>query len=152
MERKENQNLLRDERKIPMIKKLFGETEEIQFAYLQKRFKITAILLAVAAVLALLGEFASIEAALPIAGFLAAFAAYMWGWCFMGAFFGITTFGAIFSGRRNLFVGVLIVFLYLGIGLYFGAIVMIIGLCRFIQLKTKQVEIQKNSDQENYNS
>lgn len=151
MELKENLCLFKSERGMEMIKKLFGETEEIQFAYLQKRLKVTAILLAAAAVLALLGEFASLDMAFPVGGCLAAVATYMWGWSFMSGFFGITTFGAIFGGRRNVFVGMLIVFVYLGIGLYFGAIALIIGLCRFIQLKTRQVESRRNSEQESNN-
>lgn len=102
---------------------------------------ITAILVIIAGIIAIfLPEAASIALAI---------AAYVWGWSFMGAFFGITTLGSIFAGGRNLFVGMMIFFLYLSIGYLFGIFAFIIGTCRFIQLKSEQIRLRKESEQYN---
>lgn len=131
-----------------MIKKLFGETEDIQLAYLQKKIKITVILLAITVIGLILRE--KIEWIGIIAEGLPAIIAYVWGWSFMSAFFGITTFGTIFAGNRNLMVGLLILLAYMCIGYFFGAIALLLGICRFIQLKTKQVKMRKEAQQQEY--
>lgn len=124
-----------------MIKRLFGETKEAQLAFLKKKMIITAILVIIAGIIAIfLPEAASIALAI---------AAYVWGWSFMGTFFGITTLGSIFAGGRNLFVGIMIFFLYLSIGYLFGIFAFIIGACRFIQLKAEQIRLRKEAEQYN---
>ena len=121
-----------------MIKRLFGETKEAQLAFLTKKMIITAILVIIAGIIAIfLPEAASIALA------------YVWGWSFMGTFFGITTLGSIFAGGRNLFVGMMIFFLYLSVGYLFGIFAFIIGACRFIQLKAEQIRLRKDAEQYN---
>lgn len=111
-----------------MFRKLFGETDEEQLAYLQKRVIITAICLVVDIVLFILAQGAGITF----------FCCYMWGWSFMRAFFGLATFGAIF-GRNPVLIAVIIV-AYIFLGLIAGAVCMFLGVGRYIFLKVKYVK------------
>lgn len=108
-----------------MFRKLFGETDEEQLAYLQKK----VILTAVCAVL-------DIAVLIFAHGILfLALCCYYWGWGFIRAYFGITTFGAIFS--RNVVVGSLIIGVFLVLGWIVGAVCMFLGVGRYIFLKVK---------------
>lgn len=108
-----------------MFRKLFGETDEEQLAYLQKKVIITAVC-AVLDIAVLI--FAQGILFLPLCG-------YYWGWGFIRAYFGITTFGAIFS--RNVVVGALIIGVFLVLGGIVGAVTMALGVGRYIFLKVK---------------
>lgn len=105
-----------------MFRKLFGETDEEQLAYLQKKVIITAVC-AVLDIAVLI--FAQGILFLPLC-------CYYWGWGFIRA---ITTFGAIFS--RNVVVGALIIGVFLVLGGIVGAVIMTLGVGRYIFLKVK---------------
>lgn len=68
-----------------MFRKLFGETDEEQLAYLQKKVILTAVC-AVLDVAVLIFAHGILFLAL---------CCYYWGWGFIRAYFGITTFPAL---------------------------------------------------------
>ena len=125
-----------------MFRKLYGETEEDQLYYLSGKLKTSAIM-AIAAVisvgiwfvLALLKVYAVSDLALVLASILYIVIIYKWGWGFMRAFLGVTTFGAILS--NNIVWGILIFFLYIIVGAILGIANLFIGILRFIYLRTK---------------
>ena len=108
-----------------MLRKLFGETDEEQLAYLQKRVLITAICLALDVIMLIFFQGAG----------LTLFCCYIWGWSFMRALFGFAAFGAIF-GQNPVLVAVIIV-AYILLGLIAGAVCMVLGVGRYIYLKVK---------------
>lgn len=108
-----------------MFRRLFGETDEEQIAYLQKKVIIT-IVCAVLDIAVLIYAHGILFLGL---------CCYYWGWGFIRAYFGITTFGAIFS--RNVVVGSLMIGVFLVLGWIVGAICMSLGVCRYIYLKVK---------------
>lgn len=105
-----------------MFKKLYGETEEMQLEYLSKKLKTTLML----SPLILLGV-----------GILIIF--YMWGWDFIRTYFGITSFFAFLS--QNIILGVIIVIAFLLVGYILGFINLLLGILRFISLKSKRKEV-----------
>lgn len=111
-----------------MFRKLFGETDEEQLAYLQKRVLITAICLALDVIMLIFFQGAG----------LTLFCCYIWGWSFMRAFFGLASFGAIF-GRNPVLIAVIIV-AYIVLGLLAGAVCMFLGIGRYIYLKVKHTK------------
>lgn len=106
-----------------MFKKLYGETEEMQLEYLSKKLKTTLML----SPLILFGI-----------GILIIF--YMWGWDFIRSYSGIATFSALLS--RNIALAVIIVIAFLLIGYLLGFINLLLGILRFISLKSKQKEVK----------
>lgn len=121
-----------------MIKKLFGETEEMQFNYLQPRVVILGIgvvILLVGALLNAVGlSFGSSIGGLG--GGICALMAFVFGWAIMKGIFGIASIGALFSG--NVVIGIAIFVLFLMIGYFGGFIVAFIGICRFLVLLKKR--------------
>lgn len=113
-----------------MFKKLYGETEAIQFKYLRWRVILTFVDL----VLLLIGLLISEQVASVFGGGLVILV-YMWAWGYMRTWFGWTTFGAIFTG--NIMFGVIIFFLYFGLGYILGLLGFIVGTGRFIYLTVK---------------
>ncbi len=121
-----------------MFRKLFGETETMQLRYLQPRVIITAIDL----VLILIGIIAKSGGILELAGGIFAILALVWAWSFMKAWFGWTTFGAIFTG--NIVFGVIIFLLYIIVGYLLGMVSFIIGTGRYIYLLVKRSQTGLN--------
>lgn len=100
-----------------MIKKLFGQTEEEQFNYLQPRviaLFVGVLLLIMGAGLMKLGLG---EAVIGIAEGIFVIVLLMFGWAIMKGLFGFATVGTLFSG--NPVVGVVILVLFMIIG-YIG--------------------------------
>lgn len=110
-----------------MFKKIFGETEEMQLAYLQKRVILTVIAVSVAAVIGIFsGELEIVGGAFGLA------AMFIWGFGAIKALFGITTVGAIFS--RNVVIGVILFVLLLAVAFFTGVFIGILGIGRYIYL------------------
>lgn len=129
-----------------MFRKLYGETEEDQLYYLGKKVRTTVIMTAVSIVavlvwfiLSLVGSYNGLLASIPV--ILYVVAVYMWGWGFMKAFFGITSFGAIFSG--NVVISALIIFIYIFGGAILGMINFVVGTLRFIYLRVKHKKLSE---------
>lgn len=121
-----------------MLRKLFGETDEEQFAYLKPR--ITA--LGVAAVLVLIGALLTVigiglgQTIMGIGQFIWVILLFNFGWAIFKGLFGIASFGVCFS--NNVAFGCAIIMLYFMVGAVGGVIVSIIGLCRFLVLLKKR--------------
>lgn len=121
-----------------MIRKLFGETDEEQFAYLKPR--ITA--LGVAAICVLIGVLLTVvgvgigQTIMGIGQFIWVILSFNFGWTIFKGLFGITSFGVCFS--NNVIFGCAIIMLYVMLGAIGGVIVSIIGLCRFLFLLKKR--------------
>ena len=108
-----------------MFGRLFGETEQEQMQYLQKRVFITAGCLMVDIIgLIIAGS-----------GGLMGIMAYVWGWRTIRAFFGVATIGVVFS--RNVVLGTVIFVVFLLLGGLVGMVNMFLGIGRFIYLKVK---------------
>jgi ABC-type amino acid transport system permease subunit len=121
-----------------MIRKLFGETEEEQFHYLQTRLAALAIMLIITLIgflLALIGLGIG-EAIMKFGEIGVAIVLLVFGWAVMRALFGVATIFTLFSS--NIVVGVVIFVLYIMIGYFFGMFVAIVGLCRFLVLLKKR--------------
>ena len=121
-----------------MFKKLFGATREEELKLLTRNLIITifvpiGILLDVIGVAEILGY---VFICVPL---------YIWGWSIMKGLFGIVTIAALFTAYKNFVVGLLIFFAYILVGYFGGMIVFVLGLCRFVYLKTEQIKAKKNS-------
>ena len=121
-----------------MLKKLFGETDEEQFAYLKPRL----IVLGVAAVLVLIAWLLSLTGA-GISEMILSAGQLVWiiitlnfGWAILRGLFGIASIGALFS--RNFIFGAAIFVIYIMVGWVGGIVVSVIGLCRFLVLLKKR--------------
>lgn len=118
------------EAKNAMIKKMFGETEEQQLAYLRLRMPITLAVCGVGAV---------------VWPGIIVFAAYYWGWQFIKGWLGVTTFLTLLSFRGNIAVGVIIVVFFVSIGYLIGLVCSLIAFMRWLQLlircKRSNVEV-----------
>ena len=109
-----------------MIKKLFGETEEAQLAYLQPRLialGVGVIFLLIGFLLMKLGvpfgdEIGSLGVGICVITLL------IFGWAIMRGLFGFVTVGTLFSG--NPVVGIVILILFVGIGYIGGVFVAVI--------------------------
>lgn len=121
-----------------MIKKLFGETEEEQFAYLKPR--LTALGMGIVLIfigLLLSGRGIGFgDAAYRVGEIIFAVDLLAFGWAVMKGLFGIATVGALFS--NNIIIGSAVFVLYLVVGSTAGIIVAVIGLCRFLVLLKKK--------------
>lgn len=113
-----------------MFRNLYGETETMQFKYLRWRVILTFADL----ILLLIGLLINEQLASVFGGALVIIA-WIWAWSFMRAWFGWTTFGAIFTG--NLIFGIIIFLLYVILGYILGLFGFIIGTGRFIYLAVK---------------
>lgn len=118
-----------------MIEKMFGATEEEQYAYLKP--KLTA--LAVSLVLPLVGGLLYVIGLQTIGAVLAGIGQLVlviellvFGWAIMRALFGYATVGILFS--NNIVLGSVIFVLYIMVGYFGGIVVAVIGLCRFLKL------------------
>ena len=121
-----------------MFKKLYGETEVMQFKYLRLRVILCAIDIA----LVLLGLLFHVFGADRIAAGVIELASgafvilvLMWAWGFLRAWFGWTSFFAIFTG--NIVFGVVIFVLYITLGCLLGLFGFLLGTGRFIYLTVK---------------
>lgn len=115
-----------------MFRKMFGGTELEQYNYLLKMVILTAVSIIAAIVICLISGNASGTAIIAIL-------ALIWAWSFMKAWFGWTTFGALFTG--NVIFGVIIFLLYIFVGYILGLIAMLIGIGRFIYLCVKRSKV-----------
>lgn len=113
-----------------MFKKLYGETEEMQFKYLRWRVILTFADL----ILMVIGLLIDTQVGSVFGGLLVILA-WMWAWGFMRTWFGWTSFAAIFTG--NLIFGIIIVMLYVFIGYILGLFGFLLGTGRFIYLCVK---------------
>lgn len=121
-----------------MLKKLFGETDEEQFAYLKPRISVLGVA-AVFVVLGLLISFMGVNAGQMILGigqFIWVILTFNFGWAIFRGLLGIASFGVCFS--RNIVFGSAILLLYVMVGFAGGMVVSIIGLCRFLVLLKKR--------------
>lgn len=115
-----------------MLSRIFGGTEEEQLKFLQIRSIITILALVIAIVSAIISPAASVG--------VAAAMIFIWGWNVIKNWFGITTFGAIFSG--NIVIGVILFVLYILIAYIVGIVFAFIGVGRWLYLICK---MRKNS-------
>lgn len=119
-----------------MIKKLFGQTEEEQFNYLQPR----VITLVVGILLLLIGlgimKLGLGEVVALIGELICVIVLLIFGWAIMRGLFGFVTVGTLFSG--NPVVGIVILILFVGIGYIGGVFVAVIGICRYLVLLKKR--------------
>lgn len=123
-----------------MFRKLYGETDEEQLFYLEKKVKATVIAFIIGiicVIIGLIGEAfnSGIAGVAGFAGLIYVVMVYYWGWGFMKAFFGYATFGSIFSG--NMVIGVIIFMAYVFIGAFFGIFNAFVGVLRYIYLRVK---------------
>ena len=120
------------ETKNAMIKKMFGETEEQQLAYLRLRMPITLAVCVVGCVTS-------------YGILIIAIAAYYWGWQFIKGWLGVTTFLTLLSFRGNIAVGAVIVVFFVSIGYLIGLVCSLIAFMRWLQLlircKRSNVEV-----------
>ena len=107
-----------------MFEKLFGNTKEEQLMYLQPRVLLTAPIIILGFIALALGSKGNA---------IIAIAAYVWAWTFLKNWFGLTTFGALFSG--NILIGLILFVVYLVVGYFIGLFTFLLGLSRYIQLK-----------------
>lgn len=121
-----------------MIRKLFGETEEEQFRYLQPRL----IALGVGIVIILI-SFLLMQVGVPFGDEIGSLGVgicvitlLVFGWTIMRGLLGFASLGALFFG--NVVIGVVIFVLFLMIGYLGGFFVAFIGLCRFFVLLKKK--------------
>ena len=121
-----------------MIKKLFGETEEQQFMYLQPRLLalgVGIVILLVGFLLTKIGiSFGEVIGS--IGACICIIIMFMFAWLIMKKILGITTIGALLSG--NVVIGVVIFVLFILIGYLGGIFVAFVGLCRFFVLLKKR--------------
>lgn len=122
-----------------MFRKLFGETETIQFNYLKPRI-IMAFVVVAGILLGLITHFIGLqfvaEACVGIAELFYVILALMFGWRFLKSMFGFASFGAIFSG--NIVFGVVIMVMYFLLSIVLGLITLVLGIGRFIYLLVKK--------------
>ncbi|MBQ9993388.1 MAG: hypothetical protein IJP17_01585 [Clostridia bacterium] len=122
-----------------MFRKLFGETEYEQMECLQKKVRITLILLAIGLVggaiygLVEMGFLMGVGYGLCLA-LGAAF--YYWGWGAMKALFGVTSLAVLFAG--NFILGIVIFVFYIFIAGFAGFFAMCLGTGRYIYLRAKE--------------
>lgn len=121
-----------------MIKKLFGETEEQQFKYLQPR----VIALCVGLIILLIGG-GLFELGVPFGDEIGELGCgvcvvvlLLFGWAIMKGLFKFATLGSLFSD--NFVIGIAIFVLFITIGYFGGFIVAFIGICRFLVLLKKR--------------
>lgn len=121
-----------------MITKLFGETEEEQFRYLQPRLIAFAIGIAFSLIGFLLFQVGVSfgEQIAQMGAIVFAIVCLIFGWTIMRGIFGYATVGALLS--NNVVVGIVIMMLFLFLGYLGGFFVAIIGLCRFLALLKKR--------------
>ena len=119
-----------------MIKKLFGQTEEEQFNYLQPR--VVALIVGILILFVGVGvmKIGLGEAVALIGEVICVIVLLIFGWAIMRGLFGITTVGSLFSG--NPVVGLVILVLFLIIGYIGGFFVALIGICRYLILLKKR--------------
>ncbi len=122
-----------------MFRRLFGETEQEQIAFLHPRAIATIVILIMVVVALLLdvsGLSGGASAIIGVAemGF-AIITLFVWGWPVVKGLFGITAVGAIFSG--NAVIGVVLFVLYIVLAYFLGIIFAFIGTIRYIYLRIK---------------
>ena len=110
-----------------IFRKLFGETEIQEIAFLQIRVIITLI----SFILCFLG-FTELFALVML---------FVWGWPVVKALFGIATVGALFTG--NVILGSCIFFLYVLLSYIVGLIFAFVGTGRYIYLLVKRYALRK---------
>lgn len=119
-----------------MITKLFGQTEEEQFNYLQPR----VIALLVGLLLLLIGvglmELGFGEIVALIGEGICVIVLFIFGWAIMRGIFGFVNIGALFS--LNIVVGVVALILFLCVGYIGGFFVALVGICRYLILLKKR--------------
>lgn len=119
-----------------MIKKLFGQTEEEQFNYLQPRViaLLVGVLLLLTGVVFMKLGFGDVIALIGEA--ICVIVLLVFGWAIIRGIFGFVTVGALFS--LNIVVGVVALILFVSIGYIGGFFVAVIGVCRYLILLKKR--------------
>ncbi len=121
-----------------MFRRLFGETEQEQIAFLHPRAIATIVILimvVVALLLDVIGLSGGASAIIGVAEMGFAIMPLVWGWPVIKGLFGITAVGAIFSG--NAVIGVVLFVLYIVLAYLLGLIFAFIGTIRYIYLRIK---------------
>lgn len=129
-----------------MFTRLFGETEEDQFRYLQVKSIISAIALVIWIVGGLLAAATSQSVELFVGMYqvgtsLVAILCIVWGWRATLSLLGYGTIGALFSG--NVAIGVVVLMLSFLLGCFVGLFIMIVGTLRYIYLLVKRLVAEK---------
>lgn len=121
-----------------MIKKLFGETDDEQFAYLQPRIialGVGGIILLSGLLLAQLGvPFGNSIGSLGVG--ICVIVLLIFGWRIMSGLLGFVSVVALFS--NNVVIGIVIFVFFIMFGYLGGILVAFIGLCRFFMLLKKR--------------
>ncbi len=117
-----------------MIRRLFGETDEEQFAYLQPRIGALGI-----GIVILLIGFLLVQIGVPFGDEIGTIGVgvcvivlLLFGWLIIKGLLGLASLSALFS--YNVVIGVVIFVLFILIGYLGGFFVAIIGLCRYLML------------------
>ena len=122
-----------------MLEKLYGSTEEEQLNYLKPRaiativFLIAGVIVLVLSRLKIEGGFVDIISGITGLGLIVIF--FIWGWNVIKGLFGITTIGAIFSGK--VVFGVVIFVFYVLLSYLAGLIFLFVGTLRYLYLQVK---------------
>ena len=124
-----------------MIAKLFGQTKEEQYEYLKKQLIVTIVCVVVGGFLTLIGFFPGVIISFAIPCY------FIWAKRAMVSLLGVATFGAIFTGSRNIIWVVFILLAYLLIGYVVAIVCFALGLCRFIQLLTERMKQKQENEQ-----
>lgn len=122
-----------------MFRKLFGETETIQFDYLKPRI-IMAFIVVAGILIGLITHFIGLQSVaqvcVGIAELFYVILALMFDWRFLKSMFGFASLGALFSG--NIVFGVVIMVVYFLLSIVLGLITLVLGIGRFIYLLVKK--------------
>ena len=117
-----------------MIRYLFGETDEEQFAYLQPRIGALGI-----GVVILLIGFILMQVGVPFGDEIGStgvgiclIVLLIFGWRIMRGLLGVTSVVSLFSD--NVVIGIVIFVLFIVTGYFGGFFVAILGLCRYLIL------------------
>lgn len=121
-----------------MFRRLFGETDEMQFQYLHKKAMLTlvgAALCLIGLLLALIRLRSIASVPLGIGAMDLAVALFMWGFGAIRSLLGFGTIGALFSG--NVVFGV-VIFVFCAMAAYLVSIIIaFLGVGRYIYLRVK---------------
>ena len=128
-----------------MFSRLFGDTEEEQIEYLQKKVIVTSIGLVVVLVGILLGLLALATSSLSLESVATTIysggsailmvSLFIWGFGAIKRLFGIGTIGALFTG--NIVFGVVIFVICIMAAYFVSLFILLMGMGRYIYLKVK---------------
>lgn len=126
-----------------MFRKLFGESEQEQYAYLSKKMKFTGIFVIIALLgllLALIGGLVgsyTLQSMAGLGSMAAVIVCFAWGIAGIKRFFGVASFFSIWGCFRNPVLGAILIVLFVCTAYLWGFFVMLFGIIRYLQLKGK---------------